>query len=139
MKGETRTPEFLANVNANGRIPVLQVGDPDVVRSVRAFDCPGRRWLSAGLKAGGYDGRELPQPKAQRDCCRVPHHFPLTGVRCDTPLPSTMNTWEPASAPCRRSVRPVGQTTSISLTLADFPSPKVSGNVPRPGLSTHQG
>jgi glutathione S-transferase len=27
MKGETRTPEFLANVNPNGRIPVLQVGD----------------------------------------------------------------------------------------------------------------
>ena len=27
MKGETRTPEFLAKVNANGRIPVLQAGD----------------------------------------------------------------------------------------------------------------
>lgn len=27
MKGETRTPEFLASVNGNGRIPVLQVGD----------------------------------------------------------------------------------------------------------------
>ena len=27
MKGETRSPDFLANVNANGRIPVLQVGD----------------------------------------------------------------------------------------------------------------
>lgn len=27
MKGETRTPEFLGHVNANGRIPVLQVGD----------------------------------------------------------------------------------------------------------------
>ena len=27
MRGETRTPEFLARVNANGRIPVLQVGD----------------------------------------------------------------------------------------------------------------
>jgi glutathione S-transferase len=27
IKGETRTPEFLAGVNANGRIPVLQVGD----------------------------------------------------------------------------------------------------------------
>jgi glutathione S-transferase len=26
-KGETRTPEFLAEVNPNGRIPVLQVGD----------------------------------------------------------------------------------------------------------------
>jgi len=25
-RGETRTPEFLENVNANGRIPVLQVG-----------------------------------------------------------------------------------------------------------------
>jgi glutathione S-transferase len=27
FKGETRTPEFLQNINANGRIPVLQVGD----------------------------------------------------------------------------------------------------------------
>src|SRR5215207_7393634 len=27
QKGETRTPEFLSRVNANGRIPVLQVGD----------------------------------------------------------------------------------------------------------------
>ncbi len=26
MQGETRTPEFLTSVNANGRIPVLQVG-----------------------------------------------------------------------------------------------------------------
>ena len=27
LEGETRTPQFLAEVNANGRIPVLQVGD----------------------------------------------------------------------------------------------------------------
>jgi glutathione S-transferase len=27
LKGETRTPEFLANINSNGRIPTLQVGD----------------------------------------------------------------------------------------------------------------
>jgi glutathione S-transferase len=27
LKGETRTPDFLANINANGRIPVLQVGE----------------------------------------------------------------------------------------------------------------
>ncbi|MGN6501195.1 MAG: glutathione S-transferase N-terminal domain-containing protein, partial [Tsuneonella sp.] len=27
MKGETRTPAFLANVNANGRIPVLEIRD----------------------------------------------------------------------------------------------------------------
>ncbi|MBA4163749.1 MAG: glutathione S-transferase [Erythrobacter sp.] len=27
MRGETRTPEFLAQVNSNGRIPVLQLGE----------------------------------------------------------------------------------------------------------------
>lgn len=27
MQGETRTPEFLAKVNPNGRIPVLQIGE----------------------------------------------------------------------------------------------------------------
>jgi glutathione S-transferase len=27
LKGETRTPDFLQNINANGRIPVLQIGD----------------------------------------------------------------------------------------------------------------
>ena len=27
LKGETRTPEFLEQVNPNGRIPVLQIGD----------------------------------------------------------------------------------------------------------------
>lgn len=27
MRGETRTPRFLAEINANGRIPVLQVGN----------------------------------------------------------------------------------------------------------------
>ena len=27
LKGETRTPEFIATINANGRIPVLQIGD----------------------------------------------------------------------------------------------------------------
>jgi glutathione S-transferase len=33
MKGETRTPEFIKNVNANGRIPVLQVGDRFIAES----------------------------------------------------------------------------------------------------------
>ncbi len=27
LKGETRTPDFLARINSNGRIPVLQIGD----------------------------------------------------------------------------------------------------------------
>ncbi len=29
IKGETRTPEFLGTINANGRIPVLQIGAGD--------------------------------------------------------------------------------------------------------------
>jgi glutathione S-transferase len=29
MRGETRTAEFLARVNANGRIPVLEIGEAD--------------------------------------------------------------------------------------------------------------
>ncbi len=32
MRGETRTSEFLAKVNANGRIPVLQIGEGDGAR-----------------------------------------------------------------------------------------------------------
>ena len=32
MKGETRTPEFLAKVNSNGRIPVLQIGAGETAR-----------------------------------------------------------------------------------------------------------
>lgn len=32
MRGETRTPEFLAHVNANGRIPVLQISEGDSAR-----------------------------------------------------------------------------------------------------------
>ncbi|WP_296721723.1 glutathione S-transferase family protein [Erythrobacter sp.] len=32
MKGETRTPDFLAKVNANGRIPVLQIGEDGAAR-----------------------------------------------------------------------------------------------------------
>ena len=33
MRGETRTPEFLTNVNANGRVPVLQVGNTFIPES----------------------------------------------------------------------------------------------------------
>ena len=39
MNGETRTPEFLANVNPNGRIPVLQVGDRFIPESNAACYC----------------------------------------------------------------------------------------------------
>ena len=43
MKGETRTPDFLANVNANGRIPTLQIGDRFLPESNAAC-----WWLASG-------------------------------------------------------------------------------------------
>ena len=50
MKGETRTPEFLAKVNANGRIPVLQVGDRFLPESNAACF-----WLADGTHLIPYD------------------------------------------------------------------------------------
>ncbi|BAK67976.1 glutathione S-transferase [Sphingobium sp. SYK-6] len=43
MRGETRTPDFLANVNANGRIPVLQIGERFLPESNAACF-----WLATG-------------------------------------------------------------------------------------------
>ncbi|MGQ7830338.1 glutathione S-transferase family protein [Altererythrobacter sp. Z27] len=43
MKGETRTPDFLANINRNGRIPVLQIGEG-----------PGARFLPESNAACWY-------------------------------------------------------------------------------------
>jgi glutathione S-transferase len=43
LKGETRTPAFLANVNANGRIPVLQIGARFLPESNAAC-----YWLASG-------------------------------------------------------------------------------------------
>ncbi len=63
MKGETRTPEFLAEVNANGRIPVLQIGEGD-----------GARFLPESNAACWYlaEGSALiPEDRlAQADCLR---------------------------------------------------------------------
>ena len=45
MKGETRTPAFLERVNANGRIPVLQIGDRFLPESNAACF-----WLAEGTR-----------------------------------------------------------------------------------------
>ena len=45
MKDETRTPAFLANVNANGRIPTLQIGDRFLPESNAAC-----AWLAHGSR-----------------------------------------------------------------------------------------
>lgn len=57
LRGETRTPTFLAQLNANGRIPVLQVGERLLPES-NAACCylaegsalvPGERWARADM------------------------------------------------------------------------------------------
>ena len=57
MKGETRTADFLANVNANGRIPVLQVGDRFLPESSAACF-----WLADGthlIPADRFDRADM--------------------------------------------------------------------------------
>ena len=57
MTGETRTPHFLANVNANGRIPVLQVGSRFLPESNAAC-----HWLAAGsalIPADRFDHADM--------------------------------------------------------------------------------
>ena len=50
LKGETRTPDFLADVNANGRIPVLQIGETMLPESNAAcfFLADGSQLIPAG-------------------------------------------------------------------------------------------
>ena len=57
MKGETRTPGFLRNVNANGRIPVLQVGDRFIPESNAA--CHYLADGSALIPAGPFDHADM--------------------------------------------------------------------------------
>jgi len=56
-KGETRTPEFLQNVNANGRIPVLQVGERFIPESNAAC-----HYIADGsllIPAGAFDHADM--------------------------------------------------------------------------------
>jgi glutathione S-transferase len=57
MAGETRTPEFLAMVNSNGRIPVLQVGDRFLPESNAA--CCFLAFDSALIPDGAFDQADM--------------------------------------------------------------------------------
>lgn len=57
MNGETRTPEFLATVNANGKIPVLQIGGRFMPESNAAC-----HWLAHGsalIPADRFDHADM--------------------------------------------------------------------------------
>ena len=57
MTGDTRTPEFLANVNANGRIPTLQIGDNFLPESNAA--CLYLAHGSALIPEGRFDQADM--------------------------------------------------------------------------------
>ena len=56
-KGETRTPEFLASIDANGRIPVLQVGERFLPESNAA--CCYVAHGSALISADAFDQADM--------------------------------------------------------------------------------
>jgi glutathione S-transferase len=63
MKGETRTSAFLAQVNANGRIPVLQIGEGEGARFLPESNAAC--WFLA------HESHLIPQERfAQADCLR---------------------------------------------------------------------
>lgn len=57
LKGETRTPGFLGTVNANGRIPVLQIGDTFLPESNAA--CVWLAHGSALIPQDRYDHADM--------------------------------------------------------------------------------
>jgi len=57
LKGETRTPEFLTRINANGRIPVLQIGDRFIPESNAA--CFYLAEGSTLIPAGRFDRADM--------------------------------------------------------------------------------
>ena len=79
LKGETRTPEFLANVNANGRIPVLQIGDRFIPESNAAcfYLADGSPLTLAGEFLLLFDERGL--------CRELREYWTLTTTREDPP------------------------------------------------------
>ena len=101
MRGETRTPAFLAQINANGRIPVLQVGDRFLPESNAAC-----WYLASGTPL-------VPEDRfAQADVLRWTfweqyNHEP-TSPRCASgSAGSARRTSTHSSAPpCRSSARP---------------------------------
>ena len=72
LKGETRTPQFLANVDANGRIPVLQVDDRFIPESNAAcyFVAEG----SNLIPTDPFDHADMYAPRASLD-----RHYTIVG------------------------------------------------------------
>jgi glutathione S-transferase len=74
QKGETRTPKFLAEVNPNGRIPVLQVGDRFIPESNAACFyladgtdlVPGDRFDRADMLRWMFFDRNTPALRQER-------------------------------------------------------------------------
>jgi len=106
IKGETRTPEFLATVNGNGRIPVLQIGT-------------------------GSEARFLPESNAA--CWYLAHGSPL--IPADRFAQADMLRWmffeqynhEPNIATLRFWLRFVGEANLSSEQRAQIMAKRMAG------------
>ena len=67
MKGATRSPEFLTNVNSNGCAPVLQVGDRFLPKSNAAI-----WYLAEGTKLVRIDRWDHSTAAPAPTCCTTP-------------------------------------------------------------------
>lgn len=116
MQGETRTPEFLAKVNANGRIPVLQIGE-------------------------GADARFLPESNAA--CWYLAHGSAL--IPADRFAQSDMLRWmffeqynhEPNVATLRFWLRFVGEANLSDAQRAQIIAKRMAGHAALEVMDKH--
>ncbi len=116
MQGKTRTPEFLAKVNANGRIPVLQIGE-------------------------GADARFLPESNAA--CWYLAHGSAL--IPADRFAQSDMLRWmffeqynhEPNVATLRFWLRFVGEANLSDAQRAQIIAKRMAGHAALEVMDKH--
>ena len=107
-------------------VELFEARDAEIVRAVGALALRDRHGCSGSLIRSRQRPLQRQQTRTENEGHGVTHH--LIRVVAVTPLPSTMVTMDRESAPPTFSVLPFGHTTSMPLTLARVPSPKVSGN-----------
>lgn len=71
LRGETRTPEFLSHISANGRIPVLQIGDRMLAESNAA--CIWLAHASPLIPSDRYDHADMLRWMFWEQYCHEPN------------------------------------------------------------------
>lgn len=118
LKGETRTPEFLDRINANGRIPVLQVGEGEGARFLPESNAAC--WFAA------HGSKLIPQDRfAQADMLR----WMFFEQYSHEPNVATLRFW----------LRFVGQGNLSEQRAAQIPAKRIAGCEALKVMDTHLG